>query len=149
MTDRGVVVSINSDSGEEMRHLNLEAAKTIKWGGNTRDEAIRLVTLNPAIQLRIDDRVGSIEVGKDADLVIYSGDPLSNYAVVEQTIVDGQVYFDRRHDMELRAALAEEKEMLLERQMVTSDDEEGDGRPANAPRPRHDGDPSLREELKR
>ncbi len=149
MTDRGVVVSINSDSGEEMRHLNLEAAKTIKWGGNTRDEAIRLVTLNPAIQLRIDDRVGSIEVGKDADLVIYSGDPLSNYAVVEQTIVDGHVYFDRRHDMELRAALAEEKEMLLERQMVTSDDEEGDGRPANAPRPRHDGDPSLREELKR
>ena len=120
MTDRGVLVSINSDSGEEMRHLTLEAAKTIKWGGNTRDEAMRLVTLNPAIQLGIDDRVGSLEVGKDADLVIYSADPLSNYAVVEQTIVDGQVYFDRRHDAETRAALAAEKEMLMQRQGVTN-----------------------------
>ena len=146
MTDRGVLVSINSDSGEEMRHLNLEAAKTIKWGGNTRDEAMRLVTLNPAIQLGIDDRVGSIEVGKDADLVIYSTDPLSNYAVVEQTIVDGQVFFDRRHDIELRAALAEEKEILMQRQQVTRGDAEQRGRPASMQQPTSDGHPGPGED---
>ena len=149
MTDRGVVVSINSDSDEEMRHLNLEAAKTIKWGGNTRDEALRLVTINPAIQLGIDDRVGSIEVGKDADLVIYSDDPLSNYAVVEQTILDGQVYFDRRHDIELRAALAEEKEMLIQRQMVTRGEEEQRGRSADARWPRSNGNSGLLEDSRR
>ncbi len=149
MTDRGVVVSINSDSDEEMRHLNLEAAKTIKWGGNTRDEAIRLITLNPAIQLGIDDRVGSLEAGKDADLVIYSDDPLSNYAVVEQTIVDGQVYFDRQHDIEQRAALAEERDMLLQRQMVTRGEEEPRGRPARAPRPRSSSKASLPEDSRR
>ena len=76
MTERGVLVSINSDSGEEMRHLNQEAAKAIKWGGMSEIEALKLVTLNPAKQLLIDDRVGSIEVGKDADLVIYDGNPL-------------------------------------------------------------------------
>ncbi len=146
MTDRGVVVSINSDSGEEMRHLNLEAAKTIKWGGNTRDEAIRLVTLNPAIQLRIDDRVGSIEVGKDADLVIYSDDPLSNYAVVEQTIIDGQVYFDRQHDMQMRAALADEKEALLKRQMVAGEGDRRGSRPTTTRGPRTSGGAGLRQE---
>ena len=67
MTERGVLVSINSDSGEEMRHLNQEAAKAIKWGGMSEIEALKLVTLNPAKQFGIDDRVGSIEVGKDAD----------------------------------------------------------------------------------
>ncbi len=146
MTDRGVVVSINSDSGEEMRHLNLEAAKTIKWGANTRDEAIRLVTINPAIQLRIDDRVGSIEVGKDADLVIYSDDPLSNYAVVEQTIIDGQVYFDRQHDMEMRAALADEKETLLKRQMTAGEGDRRGGRPTTTRGPRSSGGADLRQE---
>ncbi len=68
MTERGVVVSINSDSGEEMRHLNQEAAKAVKWGGMDEVAALATVTLNPAKQFRIDDRVGSIEVGKDADL---------------------------------------------------------------------------------
>ncbi len=116
MTERGVVVSINSDSAEEMRHLNQEAAKTMHWGGLSRDQAIRLVTLNPAIQLGIDDRVGSLEPGKDADLVIWSGDPLSVYGVVETTFVDGKIYFDRRHDIELRARLAEERRQLQERQ---------------------------------
>ncbi|NIT66079.1 MAG: amidohydrolase family protein, partial [Gammaproteobacteria bacterium] len=66
MARRGVVVSINSDSDEEMRHLNQEAGKTMKWGGLSEDEALRLVTINPAIQLGVEDRVGSIEVGKDA-----------------------------------------------------------------------------------
>ena len=128
MTEKGVTVSINSDSGEEIRHLNQEAAKAMKWGGLSEDEALKLVTLNPAIQLRIDDRVGSIEVGKDADLAIFSAHPLSNYAVVEQTFIDGQLYFDRQHDLELRDALKQEKEALLEKQKrgrrerITTDD---------------------------
>ena len=128
MTEKGVTVSINSDSGEEIRHLNQEAAKAMKWGGLSEDEALKLVTLNPAIQLRIDDRVGSIEVGKDADLAIFSAHPLSNYAVVEQTFIDGQLYFDRQHDLELRDALRQEKEALLEKQKrgrrerITTDD---------------------------
>ncbi len=82
MTRRGVVVSINSDDPEEATHLNQEAAKTMKYGGLTELEALKLVTLNPAIQLGIDKRVGSIDVGKDADLVIYNHHPLSAYAVV-------------------------------------------------------------------
>ncbi|HWP37719.1 MAG TPA: amidohydrolase, partial [Gemmatimonadales bacterium] len=115
MTNRGVTVSINSDSGEEMRHLNQEAAKSVKWGGLSETEALKLVTLNPAIQLGIADRVGSIEVGKDADLVIYTNHPLSVYSVVEQTLIDGQVYFDRQADLARRKALEEEKKALMER----------------------------------
>jgi imidazolonepropionase-like amidohydrolase len=113
MTKRGVVVSINSDDAEEATHLNQEAAKTIKFGGLTRDEAIKLVTLNPAIQLGIDKRVGSIDVGKDADLVIYNHDPLSAYAVAQKTLVDGKVLFDREKDIAGRGALEKEKNDLL------------------------------------
>ena len=98
MTRRGVLVSINSDSGEEMRHLNQEAAKSMKWGGLSELEALKLVTLNPALQLHIADRVGSIEVGKDADLVLYDRNPLSLDAVVQKTFVDGDLYFDREAD---------------------------------------------------
>ena len=105
LTERGVLVSINSDSGEEMRHLNQEAAKTQHWGGLTDDQALRLVTLNPAKQLGIDDRVGSIEVGKDADLVLYDGDPLSVRSVVQKTFVDGDLYFDIELDRERQAKI--------------------------------------------
>ena len=120
MTDRGVVVSINSDDAEEMRHLNHEAAKAVKWGGLSDEQALALVTINPAKQLRIDDRVGSIEVGKDADLVIYDGHPLSSYAVVQTTLVDGKVYFDRELDRVRRGHLA-----ALEQALTASDDEDG------------------------
>ncbi len=116
MTDRGVTVSINSDSGEEIRHLNQEAAKTMKWGGMSENEALRMVTLNPAIQLGIDQWVGSIEVGKDADLAIYEGHPLSVYGVVEMTFVDGLPYFDRAADAQMRAAIANEREQLVAKQ---------------------------------
>jgi imidazolonepropionase-like amidohydrolase len=116
MTERGVLTCINSDSDEEMRHLNQEAAKTMKWGGMSEEEALKLVTLNPAILLGIDDRVGSIEVGKDADLVIFNNHPLSVYSVVEKTLIDGQVYFDREHDQALRPQLEEEKQALLEKE---------------------------------
>ena len=119
MTDRGVVVSINSDDAEEMRHLNHEAAKAVKWGGLSDEQALALVTINPAKQLRIDDRVGSIEVGKDADLVIYDGHPLSSYAVVQTTLVDGKVYFDRELDQVRQRHLD-----ALEQSLMESDDED-------------------------
>jgi imidazolonepropionase-like amidohydrolase len=116
MTERGIVVSVNSDSGEEARHLNQEAAKSMKWGGLSHDEALKLVTINPAIQLKIADRVGSIEPGKDADLAIYNKDPLSVYAVPQKVLIDGQVYFDRQQDIARRPALEKEKKALQEKQ---------------------------------
>jgi imidazolonepropionase-like amidohydrolase len=115
MTERGVVVSINSDSAEEDRHLNQEAAKMMKYGGMSETEALKLVTLNPAKQLRIDNRVGSIDVGKDADLVIYTNHPLSVYSVAEQVLIDGTVYFDRQKDIAGRAALEQERKALTEK----------------------------------
>ncbi len=116
MTRRGVVVSINSDSAEEARHLNQEAAKMMKFGGLTEEEALKLVTLNPAIQLGIDKRVGSIDVGKDADLVIYNHHPLSAYAVAQKTLIDGRIYFDRDRDIAARADLEKEKKALIEKE---------------------------------
>ena len=115
MTRRGVVVSVNSDDAAEATHLNQEAAKSMRYGGLTHDEALKLVTLNPAIQLGIEKRVGSIDVGKDADLAIYNRDPLSAYAVVQKTLIDGRVYFDREKDVAGRAALEQEKKELLEK----------------------------------
>jgi imidazolonepropionase-like amidohydrolase len=116
MTQKGVIVSINSDDAEEAQHLNQEAAKTMKYGGLTREQAIKLVTINPAIQLGIEKRVGSIEVGKDADFAIYNHDPLSVYAVVQKTIIDGKVYFDRDKDIAGRPALAKEKQDLMDKE---------------------------------
>jgi len=113
MTQRGVIVSVNSDDAEEATHLNQEAAKSIKYGGLSHDEALKLVTINPAIQLGIDKRVGSIDAGKDADLVIYNHDPLSGYAVVQKAIIDGRVYFDRQRDIAERPAREKEKKDLL------------------------------------
>jgi len=121
MTERGIVVSVNSDSGEEARHLNQEAAKSMKWGGLSHDEALKLVTINPAVQLRIADRVGSIEPGKDADIAIYNKDPLSVYAVPQKVLIDGQVYFDRQQDIARRPALEKEKKALLEKESRAAD----------------------------
>ncbi|MGH9160788.1 MAG: amidohydrolase, partial [Vicinamibacteraceae bacterium] len=115
MTERGVVVSINSDSGEEVRHLNQEAAKAMKYGGLTEEQALQLVTLNPARQLRIDQRVGSIDEGKDADLVLWKNHPLSVYAVAQKVYIDGQIYFDREQDLAQRPARDKEKQALLAR----------------------------------
>ena len=120
MTRRGVIVSINSDDAEEATHLNQEAAKSMKFGGLTRDEALKLVTINPAIQLGIDKRVGSIEVGKDADLVIYNHDPLSAYAVVQKTLIDGRVLFDRDKDIAGRAALEKERKDLIAKEKAAA-----------------------------
>jgi imidazolonepropionase-like amidohydrolase len=95
MHKRGVLVSINSDSAEHSRRLNTEAAKSMHWGGLTEDEAFAFVTINPAKQLRIDARVGSLEAGKDADVVIWNKHPLSTYAIVDRVYIDGQPYYDR------------------------------------------------------
>jgi len=116
MTKRGVLVSINSDDAEEATHLNQEAAKSIKFGGLSHDEALKMVTINPAIQLGIDKRVGSIDTGKDADLVIYNHDPLSAYAVVQKTLIDGRIYFDRQRDIADRPAREKDKKELLEKE---------------------------------
>lgn len=94
----GVVTSINSDSGELIRHLYHEAGKTQKYGGLSDDEALSLITINPARQLGIDKRVGSIEVGKEADIAIFNNHPLSIYAIPQYTIVDGVVRFDIKND---------------------------------------------------
>jgi imidazolonepropionase-like amidohydrolase len=125
MTRRGVVVSVNSDDAEEATHLNQEAAKTMRYGGLTHDEALKLVTLNPAIQLGIDKRVGSIDVGKDADLVVYNHDPLSAYAVVQQTLIDGRVYFDRKRDIAEREAREKEKKALMEKEKKAEEKKPG------------------------
>jgi hypothetical protein len=129
MTRRGVLVSINSDDAEEATHLNQEAAKSIKFGGLSHDDALKLVTINPAIQLGIDKRVGSIDPGKDADLVIYNHDPLSAYAVVQKTLIDGRVYFDRQRDIADRPAREKEKKELLEKEKKNEKKSEADKTP--------------------
>jgi imidazolonepropionase-like amidohydrolase len=116
MQRKGVLVSLNSDSAELMRHLNQEAAKAVKYGGVTEDEALAMITINPAKQLEIDKWVGSIEAGKVADLTIYDKHPLSNYAKVQKVFIDGELYFDRDQELVERPKKAAEKEGLLERQ---------------------------------
>jgi imidazolonepropionase-like amidohydrolase len=141
MTRRGVIVSVNSDDAEEATHLNQEAAKSIKFGGLSHDEALKLVTLNPAIQLGIDKRVGSIDPGKDADLAIYNHDPLSAYAVVQKMLIDGRVYFDRQQDLAQRAGLEKEKKTLLDKQKAAEKKPEtpaakpGEKKPDEKPKP--------------
>ncbi|HWS90561.1 MAG TPA: amidohydrolase [Pyrinomonadaceae bacterium] len=112
MARKGVLTSVNSDSDERARRLNIEAAKTMRYGGLTEEEALKLITLNPAIQLGIDKRTGSIDVGKDADLAVWNAHPFSVYARVEQTFVDGELLFDRQADLARRPALEAERKAL-------------------------------------
>ena len=125
----GVLTTINSDDDGRARRLNIDAAKMIRYGGLTEDEALSIITINGAKQLGIDKRVGSIEVGKDADVAIYNANPLSVYASVEQTIIDGEVYFDKQKDLALRDAEARERAVL----------EKADANTAPAPRGRPGG----------
>jgi imidazolonepropionase-like amidohydrolase len=115
MARRGVIVSFNSDSSELARRMNFEAAKAVKYGGLDEVEALKFVALNSAKQLRIDDRVGSLEPGKDADFVIWSGHPFSVYTVAEQTWVDGVKEFDRTDDLAQRPAVDQERAALIEK----------------------------------
>jgi imidazolonepropionase-like amidohydrolase len=110
LTRNGVITSINSDSGDYIRHLYHQAGKTQKYGMLTDEEALALITINPAKQLGIDNKVGSIEVGKDADIAIFNNHPLSIYAVPQYTLVDGTVYFDLKNDpADMRLAINPEE----------------------------------------
>jgi adenine deaminase len=98
-----------------MRHLNTEAAKAMKYGGVDETEALSMITINPAKQLGIEKRVGSIEPGKDADLTVFDKHPLSNYAKVDKVFIDGQLYFDRAKDLEERTGKEARKKALLDK----------------------------------
>jgi imidazolonepropionase-like amidohydrolase len=113
MASQGVTVAINSDDGEMSRRLNQEAAKTVKYGGMSEEEAWKTVTINPAKLLHIDHRVGSIKVGKDADLVLWSDHPMSVYAKAEKTIIEGKTYFDIVEDQQKRDAIKAERNVLM------------------------------------
>jgi len=113
MHNVGVTVAVNSDDAEMSRRLNQEAAKSVKYGGVSEEDALKFVTLNPAKLLHIDDRVGSLIVGKDADVVLWSDHPLSIYAKAEKTIIEGVTYFDIEKDRQMRAALQQEKSELI------------------------------------
>ncbi len=115
MSKVGLNVAINSDDAEMARRLNQEAAKSMKYGGMSEEDALKMVTINPAKMLHVDNKVGSIKVGKDADLVVWSDNPLSIYAKAEKTIVDGTIYFDRDKDAEIRKRNQAEKARIVQK----------------------------------
>ncbi|RDI56155.1 amidohydrolase family protein [Flavobacterium glaciei] len=113
MHNAGIVVAYNSDDAEMSRRLNQEAAKAVKYGNISEEDAWKFVTLNPAKLLHIDDKVGSIKVGKDADIVLWNDNPLSIYAKAEKTLIEGVVYYDAKKDEAQRAAIAKERSELI------------------------------------
>ena len=113
MHNEGLVVAFNSDDAEMSRRLNQEAAKAVKYGNVPEEEAWKFVTLNPAKLLHIDDKVGSIKVGKDADIVLWNNNPLSIYAKAEKTLIEGVVYYDIQKDEAQRVAVANERNELI------------------------------------
>ncbi|MDB5201740.1 MAG: secreted enzyme contains two amidohydrolase related domain [Ferruginibacter sp.] len=117
MHNVGLNVAINSDDPEMARRLNQEAAKSVKYSGMSEEDALKMVTLNPAVMLHIDKEVGSIKTGKDADLVLWSDNPLSIYAKAEKTLVDGIVYFDREKDKQMRLQIAAERNRLIQKML--------------------------------
>ena len=121
MHKAGVVVSFNSDDRELGRHLNHEAAKAVKYGGVEPEEALKFVTLNPAKQLRIEKFVGSLEPGKHADFVIWSGDPLSVFSRCEQTWIDGRMYFNRAEDIASRSELKQRRDVLIQKILASGE----------------------------
>ncbi len=128
MHEAGVNVSFNSDNDELARRMNIEAAKAVKYGGVEPSEALKFVTINPAIQLGIGEITGSLEAGKDADLVIWSGDPLSTFSKCESTWIDGREYFSLERDMEMRRRDAQLRDRILQRILTE-----------NAKKPKKDG----------
>jgi imidazolonepropionase-like amidohydrolase len=115
MHDVGVLVSFNSDSDELARRMNWEAAKAVRYGGLAPEEALKFVTINPARQLRIDHRTGSLEQGKDADFVVWSEGPLSTYSRCEQTWIEGACHFSMKQVAAHREAIKRERERLIQK----------------------------------
>ncbi|MFC1620590.1 amidohydrolase family protein, partial [Candidatus Neomarinimicrobiota bacterium] len=115
MAEAGVLVSLNSDSDELARRLNTEAAKGVRYGGMTEEEALKLVTINSARQMKVEKYVGSLEPGKDGDFAIWNGSPLSTTSRCEQTWIDGRKYFDREEDMILRGQQDGERAELIQK----------------------------------
>ncbi|UCC44204.1 MAG: amidohydrolase family protein [Candidatus Zixiibacteriota bacterium] len=127
LMDRGVVTSINSDSPELGRRLNQGAAKSVMYCGMAPEDALKMVTINPAIQLKADQWVGSIKEGKDADFVIWNGNPLSMYSRPDQTWVDGRKFFDVERDRQMRLEIEDERSRLI--QKVLGGDKNGNKEP--------------------
>ncbi|MTI30599.1 amidohydrolase family protein, partial [Xanthovirga aplysinae] len=125
MNGQGVVTAINSDDAEMGRRLNQEAAKSVKYGGMSEEEAWKMVTLNPAKLLHLDDRMGSVKAGKDADLVLWSDNPLSIYAKAEKTMIDGVIYFDLERDLAQREAINTERARLIKKMREAKANGEG------------------------
>lgn len=117
LTQMGITTAINSDDAEMGRRLNQEAAKSVKYGGMSEEDALKMVTLNPAKLLHIDKKVGSIKVGKDADVVLWSDNPLSIYAKVEKTIIDGHIYYDTEEDLKLRQEIQKERARIIQKML--------------------------------
>ncbi len=129
----GALVCVNSDDAEMGRRLNQEAGKIVKYGGLSEIEALKLVTINPAKILHLDDRMGSIKVGKDADLVLWTDNPLSIYAMPEKTFVDGTVYFDKEKDKEMYSSIQKERSRIINKIIAGGDGKKagpGDEKPS-------------------
>ncbi|MDC3259979.1 amidohydrolase family protein [bacterium] len=122
MHQQGIVTAYNSDDAEMGRRLNQEAAKAVKYGGVSEEDALKFVTLNPAILLHLDDRMGSISVGKDADVVLWTDHPLSVYAKAEKTFIDGICYYDAKKDLELRKREQAERVRLIAKMLEAKKD---------------------------
>ena len=129
MTKKGVLTGVNSDDAGLMRRLNTEAAKSIRYGGLTEEQALALVTINPAKQMKVDNLIGSIEPGKSADLVIWNKPPLSSYAVAQKVFIDGTLYFDRDKDMSDRGRRAAAKKAIEDQLKLEAPPEQKKGGP--------------------
>ena len=121
MQDQGLVVAINSDDAEMGRRLNQEAAKSVKYGGMSEEEAWKMVTLNPAKLLHLDDRMGSIKIGKDADLVLWTGNPLSIESKVELTMIDGLILYNRNNNLALEERNTKERARLINKMLESNE----------------------------
>jgi hypothetical protein len=126
MSDQGVVVAINSDDAEMGRRLNQEAAKSVKYGGMSEEEAWKMVTLNPAKLLHLDTKMGSLLVGKDADIVLWTDNPLSIEAKVQMTVIDGEILYDMELDSVMQIKNQEEKARIISKMLESN--EEGDSK---------------------
>jgi imidazolonepropionase-like amidohydrolase len=136
MYNMGITVCLNSDDAEMERRLNQEAGKVVKYGNVPEQDAFKMVTLNPSMALHLDKRMGSIKVGKDGDVVLWTDNPLSVYAKVDKTIIEGVVYYDAEKDKKLRDDIRKERARLIQKMIA----EKTGGAPVQKPimkKPKH------------